>query len=65
MAKNEEITLKNTKAEILEALNDALEREKISIKLNQTQLRKKKRKKKKLQFKILKKTSRKISFLKN
>ena len=28
MAKTEEITLKNTKAEILEALNDALEREK-------------------------------------
>ena len=28
MAKNEEITLKNTKAEILEALNEALKREK-------------------------------------
>lgn len=27
--KKEEITLKNTKAEILEALNEALEREKI------------------------------------
>jgi len=32
--KKEEITLKNTKAEILEVLNQALEREKILIRQN-------------------------------
>lgn len=43
--KNEEITLKNTKAEILDALNAALEREKTWQKLNMSQKNKKKQRK--------------------
>lgn len=45
MAKNEEITLKNTKAEILEALNDALEREKNINKVKSDPVKEEKKKK--------------------
>ena len=42
--KKEEITLKNTKAEILDALNEALEREKTYHKQNMNQKKKRKNK---------------------
>lgn len=44
MAKTEEITLKNTKAEILEALNDALEREKNINKIKSDPVKEEKKK---------------------